>query len=139
MAKYRQYAAPPPKRRKDIHPIWRGLGCLIILIIPVISYAGASVLMDTAWKQKWPLPNWMYGYPVAPKFITQVQVLRDTFAPLLSFKDLYGLAIFTLLLMVVLYGLYSVIYAILYNIVGPPRYSHLDAPPPKVKPKPYKR
>jgi hypothetical protein len=33
----------------------------------------------------------------------------------------------------------SVIYGYIYQIFGPPRYGPTDAPPPKVKAKPYKR
>jgi hypothetical protein len=33
----------------------------------------------------------------------------------------------------------SVIYGYIYTIFGPPRYGPTDAPPPRVKAKPYKR
>jgi hypothetical protein len=37
MPKYNQYqrAETPPKEKTKIHPVWRGIGCVMIVIIPV--------------------------------------------------------------------------------------------------------
>ena len=40
--------------KKEIHPIWRGIGCLITVITPVISWAASLVLVDYGEIQKWP-------------------------------------------------------------------------------------
>ena len=41
--------------------------------------------------------------------------------------------------LLILSGLFSVIYAVMYRMVAPPKYGATDAPPPKVKLKKYKR
>ena len=43
---YRRY---PQKENKLVrpHPVWRGIGCLLMIVIPVISFGLADVLMPT--------------------------------------------------------------------------------------------
>ena len=40
---------------------------------------------------------------------------------------------------VILGGIFSLVYAVMYRAVAPSRYGPMDAPPPKVKIKKYKR
>jgi hypothetical protein len=60
-AKYREYR---PNRgisreeRRRIHPVWRGVGFVMMILIPVISYAAAEVLLDLNGKNNWfPVPS----------------------------------------------------------------------------------
>jgi hypothetical protein len=43
------------------------------------------------------------------------------------------------LYIVIFGGIISVIWALIYRVVGPPRYGPLDAPTPDIKVKTYKR
>ena len=53
---YQTRKKPPPK----IHPIWRGIGCMMLILIPVVAYAAANVFADVA-------PNWtVFGRPIFP-------------------------------------------------------------------------
>ena len=60
-------------------------------------------------------------------------------SPVTAIKHFYAYAVASIFYMVLLGGISSLGYAIVYRIVGPARYGPLDAPPPKVKVKPYKR
>ena len=33
---------------KGIHPIWRGIGCLLLILIPIIAFAAADTFYDNA-------------------------------------------------------------------------------------------
>ena len=46
MSKYKSYQAPPPERRYKIHPIWQGIGCIMLLVVPVLAFIAAQVLVD---------------------------------------------------------------------------------------------
>ncbi len=49
-AKYGEYSGPKKasvrEMRKQIHPVWRGVGFGMMILIPIISYAGMRVLID---------------------------------------------------------------------------------------------
>jgi hypothetical protein len=40
-------------RKKEPHPIWQGIGCLIIIILPVISYVLADLTIKMGLKAHW--------------------------------------------------------------------------------------
>ena len=41
------------ERRKEIHPVWRGVGFLLIFITPIMGYFGALALIAQNEKSKW--------------------------------------------------------------------------------------
>ena len=48
MTSYDKYnpRANMPSRPYRVHPIWRGIGCFMMVLIPVMSYAGAVLLVE---------------------------------------------------------------------------------------------
>ncbi|MBN1305397.1 MAG: hypothetical protein JXA13_13245 [Anaerolineales bacterium] len=143
MGKYQKYQKSTPKPRpEEVHPIWRGIGCFIGILVPLLSYGLAVIFIDIALNEGWAgtyIPHWMFNTPFLPRSITSSRYLYPIFFPLLKIKHLYGLAIFTILFSIILYGFLSLLYAILYRFIGPSRYSPIDAPPPNIKVKRYKR
>jgi hypothetical protein len=140
MGRYRNYLKQAPsKPRNQLNPIWRGIGCLFIIITPVLSYVSARLILGYGLANGWPIPAWMLGTPRLPAFILQTPALYQMFAPLLSQTNLYAILTLTAAMIVFFAGLLSLIYALLYRIVGPPRFSPIDAPPPRVRTKTYKR
>ena len=139
--KYNQggmYHAPPPN--KELHPIWRGIGCLLILVVPVVAYLLADLTIRGAIAQGWPMPYQLMGYPVMPVFLWNV---TPGLAPILTFiqgqNNLYAVLSLTIVYIVLLSSLISIVYSIIYRLVGPPRYGPTDVPPPPIYVKPYKR
>jgi hypothetical protein len=130
---------PPPKRQWEIHPIWRGIGFLIILIIPVMAYAGADVLVKYGLERHWPIPYQLVGSPRLPNIIWEVPYLIQILKPITGWTNLYANLIIAFILVLFLAGIISLIYAFMYRIFGPPRYGPTDVPPPKHNPKPYRR
>lgn len=96
--------------KKEIHPIWRGIGFIFMILIPILSYVGALLLLEENAKQ---------GWVRIPK-----DVLVPIWDPMLGVK--IGIAV---ILMVLLYGLYTLFAFIIMSIAGPPRYGPFDVPP----------
>lgn len=140
MTKYTSAAhrrvAPRPQ---GPHPIWRGIGCLMILIVPLMSYLLAVITVQIAIDQKWPMPYQLMGYPSMPPELWAVSSLAPLWAFIEGQKDLYAVLGITLVYVVFLGAFLSFGYALIYRFVGPPRYGPLDAPPPRVSVKRYKR
>ncbi len=120
-------------------PIWRGIGCLMILFVPVLSYFLATMLVQVAVDQKWPLPYQLMGYPEVSKDLLKISSLTPLWNFIGAQANLYATLMFTVLFIVGIGALISFGYAMVYRFVGPPRYGPLDAPPPKIRTKAYKR
>ncbi|NLG96814.1 MAG: hypothetical protein GX491_05595 [Chloroflexi bacterium] len=58
MPKYNEYLPRSTRRReRKAHPIWRGVGCLLMALGPVVAYAGADVLLKQNGENNWfPMP-----------------------------------------------------------------------------------
>jgi hypothetical protein len=120
-------------KSKQPHEIWRGLGCLMILIIPVISIAAGYETISFALKSEWSIPYQLLGTLPMPDIAYKLSGLRIILEPVTKIPNFYANAIASILYMVTISGMISVIYAATYNMVGPSRYGPTDAPPPKVK------
>jgi hypothetical protein len=127
------------REEQTLSPVWRGVGCLLILFVPLLSYFLAVGTVHMAVDQKWPMPYQIMGYPVMPAVLMKLPGL----IPLLTFvqaqQDLYAILLITVLYIVAIGAFMSFVYSFIYKYVGPPRYGPLDMPPPKVAPRRYKR
>jgi uncharacterized membrane protein YphA (DoxX/SURF4 family) len=118
MGKYGKLSrqVPPPQRPWAVHPIWRGIGCLILVIGPFIAIAAAHLVLDMNLEQGW--------FPIPSEFISAYPVPGlgpvDHF-----FADLLLAGVFLL----IGFAIMMIVYAIAYSILGPPRYGPLDSPP----------
>lgn len=140
MSKYRTSVRRPdakPIRRQ--HPIWRGIGCMIIVIVPLLSYAIAVVTLPL-FSARGLVPYEFTTMPLAPdwlwKFVPRLAWLVEQVISHYNIKAHLALA---LIYTIFLGGFLALVYAILYQVFGPSRYGPMDAPPPKVKVKKYTR
>ena len=128
MSKYTKYndRSRMGDRPWKIHPIWRGIGCLLMLVIPVMAYAGAVLLVEANSKQHWlPMPR---------------ELAQTVSVPYLGdIKSFYATLIVTVLLMLIGFGVMTIIYSMIYSALGPPRLGPLDAPPVRTSPAKRKR
>ena len=57
MPKYDQYQTRKPmedkKEKNKVHPIWRGIGCVMVAVIPFLAYSGAVLLFNNRYKFPW--------------------------------------------------------------------------------------
>jgi hypothetical protein len=108
--------APIPPKPWTIHPIWRGIGCLMMILIPIMSYAGASLLVQANVAQRWvPIP---------------AELARTINVPLLGdVRYLLAILALAVFLSLVGFGVLTAVYSVIYKVLGPPQYGPLDAPP----------
>ncbi len=132
--------APSAAVKKDTHPVWQGVGCLLIVIVPAMSIAAAIFTVQMSIALKWPLPYQLFLPMQLPAILFSTPALVMIFTPLTKIDYPFAYIAFTLLYMIVLGGIISLIYAITYNLVGPPRYGPMDVERPRgYRVKRYKR
>ena len=137
MGKYSKYQRKSEKK-PEANPIWRGIGCILIVVVPVISYA-LMVILTPAIVATGLVPYALLGYVKFPEWVLRTPILSDIALFIGGINDL-GLkliAFFVILLLVA--AIFSLLYSLVSQVIGPPRYSDKDAPPSTHKGKIYKR
>ncbi|MFQ5616608.1 MAG: hypothetical protein ACE5GO_09155 [Anaerolineales bacterium] len=114
--KYRQAES---EEKWEIHPVWRGIGCMFFFLIPVIGFMSAVLLVQEGIPQQW--------IPLTPDLANRV-----TWPVFGTFPLYYTLEI-TAAVAFILYAFFVVLYAAIYRVIGPPKYGPQDAPPIKKK------
>lgn len=104
-----------------IHPVWRGIGCVMILIIPMLAFAGAILVVQENARQKWvPIP---------------AELSQSITLPIFGTVDSYlAVILVAVLLALIGFGLMTIIYSLVYSVIGPSKYGPQDAPPIHKKP-----
>lgn len=120
MSRYDRFEkAQMTERPWKIHPIWRGIGCMMLIIIPVVAWAGAYEFMRIAPQLSWfPQSREMYQNIDLQYFVLPVSL---------------GQIVFTVLFMMLGFMIMTIAYSFVYRVAGPPKYGPTDAPPPRVK------
>ena len=108
--------------KRQPHVIWRGIGCLMIIILPLISCAAADIILQYG------KTNW--GVIIPPEWRAEVAV------PFYGVvQDFVAVLVFTAVLTFGAFTLMFVFYAALYKMAGDRTYTALDAPPQRYKPR----
>ena len=128
-----------PVRNQQPAAIWRGIGCILMLVVPLASWILAAASVQWAVDRGWPLPAQLLGYPVIPTVLWANSGLAPILGPIQGQQNLYAIVAVFLLYLILLGALISLVYAVVYRLVGPPLYAEIDAPPPPVKVRKYKR
>lgn len=118
MTKYNQFSprSHAPKRPWTVHPVWRGIGCLMMIIIPVLSYAASVLIVQENVKQGWlPVPV-EFSRTIAVPFIGNVEYL-------------YANLMVAIVLSLIGFGIFTSLYSLMYSMLGPSQYGPLDSPP----------
>ncbi len=124
-----------PERQWRIHPVWRGIGFVWLILIPVMSYALAKIFSQMNTQNKW--------LPVSPELARQIVINPYTLPsgvtiPLNKLVDIFPWGphyyielLFWAGFIFLGFGLLSVFYAFLYRSFGPPRspYETVKDPP----------
>jgi hypothetical protein len=128
MGKYSKYRYTQVKERKwKVHPIWQGIGLAFLLMVPLMSFAGATLLVRQNFKV-----GWIQVPAELMKFYNTPQLA--TISP--EWARIYYLDIAVAVAFMVLgFGILSIIYSILYSALGPSRYGPVDSPPIRKSPR----
>lgn len=140
MGKYTTHSRTPPKPRSTgVHPIMRGIGCIMMIVVPILAYGVALLLVDYGIRNGWPIPpGWLEPITIHP-LLLRLRGLEPLWNLLLRQDNFIAIVAFTIAIMVVIGGIMSIIYGYLYTLFGPPQYGPQDAPPIRIKVKRYKR
>jgi ABC-type uncharacterized transport system YnjBCD permease subunit len=95
--------------KREVHPVWRGVGFVLIIVIPIISILAAIVLVNANKVNHW------------------IRVPREL---LVNFSDPYIIvkAILAFLIGFLLFIILTIITFIANRFWGPPRYGPYDVP-----------
>ena len=110
MSKYssfsRETVQPKPK---GIHPIWRGIGFIFMIIAPIIAYFATILVLEENANQNW------------------FTIPRDLIAKGAD-PNLYVKIIGTITIVFLLYALFMLFTFVIYRLFGPSRFGAHDAP-----------
>ena len=114
MGKYDSYVKVTPesaKLKKTVHPVWRGIGFILIIAVPFFSYIGALVIWQQNQTQHWfPIPT-------------------DLLSPWGSDPYIFVKLAITVVLIVAVSAVLTLITFVMNALFGAPRYGPLDSPP----------
>jgi hypothetical protein len=135
VSKYEKYTVKPKKERRwRIHPIWRGIGCIMAILIPLISYTAAYILARANYENGWvSIPAELTGWVnLAP-----VLRLAPWIGQLISASTrIYKLDLaLTVVLTIIFFGLLTLLYSILYTSTGVTKTDPYYVPPVRKSPK----
>lgn len=140
MGKYSSSArrAEGPPRNRGVHPVMRGIGCLLMVIVPILSY-GVAVLLVNYVAARWPMPQEWLGIPKIHPVLLSLRGLDPLWGFLQRQPNLVANLLFAFFIMILVGGVLSVVYGYIFSMFGPSRYGPQDVPPPRVKTKKYSR
>ncbi len=139
MGKYgsrvRKAAAP---KRGTVNPYMRGIGCLLMLIVPFFSYVAGDLLASQGFGYQIIPAEW-YGYITVPPALANFAGLNIVFGLLAKIEHFPATLAIAVVVLILVGGIISVIFGWMYSLFAPSQYGPMDVPPPRVKTKKYKR
>lgn len=140
MGKYSSSARrPPPPKRDRIHPLVRGIGCLMFVLVPILAYGIATLVVPMSARWGLPIPPEWYGHTNIQNPAATIPYLADFFDIILRQDNLFVNLIFAVIITILLYGVLSIVYGYVYSMAAPSQLGPMDVPPPRVKTKKYRR
>jgi hypothetical protein len=137
MGKYMRYHSKTPGK-KPMHPIWRGIGCILIVFVPLLTFWLMTIFVPMIVSSR-KLPYQLLGPVHFPKWILKLRFLDGITGFIGSLDNLWISIITFLVILLILTAVVSISYSMIYAAVGPARYKETDAPPSKYKTKKYTR
>lgn len=140
MGKYSTLSKPQPKpRNKSVHPVMRGIGCILMIVVPILAYGISILLVGYGGSHGWPIPANFYGPPSIPAALWKSPGLQPILLFLQEQQNLEANLVFTVAITAVIGGIMSIVYGYIYTLFGPPKYGPQDSPPVRKKVKRYTR
>jgi hypothetical protein len=126
------------RKTKEPHPIWRGIGCVMMIIVPAVSIIVGKGIVDLALKNRLRLPPELLGIPQLPAFLYKLAGLKPYLIKI-SIPNLYAYIVASIICIMLISSVVSLIYAVIYRMANPNRYGPMDEPPPRIKAKKHSR
>jgi hypothetical protein len=141
MGKHTSYQRQKERvQRNQVNPVMRGIGCILIVLIPILAYGSAVYLVNYGERSGWPIPLVWLGTPGIYPLLWKLGGLTVVLNYIQAQNNLVANLIFAIAIAIVIFGILAIIYGAIYRIFGPPQYGPTDVPPMRgVKVKRYKR
>ena len=141
MGRYTSYQREKPKpKRNEVHPVMRGIGCILLVLVPILAYGTAVYVVDYGVRRGLPIPITWLGMVDIPPLLLRLAGLSVIWNFLQAQNNLTANLVFALVIAIVIFGILSIIYGFTYKLFGPPEYGPTDMPPERGrKVKRYKR
>ena len=123
MSYRRNYQVKSSKALRAVHPIWRGIGLIMLLVIPLVSFAGADLFVQSApdFVPNWSLPRALMGAIFIPYYGTV--------------ENFGAVMVFTVVFSVTLFALFYFLNALIISLMGGDPTDKLHAPAERYKPR----
>lgn len=138
MGKYQSGVKRAEPRAIGPHPIWRGIGCLLMVLVPLMSYAAAEITMPFL-QARGLVPRELLFIPQTPDWLWVAPVLAQAFQAVFGRYGIFAILALTIIYIVLIGGIMTALYSYIYQLTAPSRYGPMDAPPIRTKVKKYKR
>jgi len=130
MGRYTSYQREKQKaKRNEVHPVMRGIGCILLVLVPIIAYGTAVLVVDYGVRKGWPIPFTWLGMVNIPPLLMKLAGLSVIWGFLQAQNNLTANLVFALVITIVIFGILSIIYGFTYKLFGPPEYGPTDMPP----------
>jgi hypothetical protein len=138
MGKYHSGVRRAEPRSEGTSPIWRGIGCLMIVLVPAMSWAAAELSLPF-FRDQGLVPRELMVVPQIPDWLRISPVLTQAYQFLFGRPGILAILVLMFIYILFIGGVMSVLYAFMYKLTAPSRYGPTDAPPTYTKVKKYKR
>lgn len=137
MSKYASNRPQTVKVNREVHPVMRGIGCIMVVIVPILSYLAATVIVP-----RFPvplLPGMTRALDVPAWLYNSLDGLRFLFDYIESQPLFVSFLVFAVVLTILIFSIMSIFFGFIYKAFGPSQYGPTDAPPIRKKVKKYTR
>jgi hypothetical protein len=128
-----KYRREHEQRPWKIHPVWRGIGCALLILVLIMSWYGTKLFLQS--NEKIVLPRELTRVVSIP--YTHVSGIDRLIGEINNYFSrtgfVFGQIFFTTIFAIIGFGVMSVIYAVMYKVAGPPRYGPFDVPPNQMR------
>ena len=130
MGRYTSYQKQKERvKRDEVHPVMRGIGCILLVLVPIIAYGTSVYLVNYGVRSGWPIPIGWLGIVDIPPLLRNLTGLAVVYNYIQAQNNLAANLVFTLTISIVIFGILAVIYGFMYRLFGPPEYGPTDEPP----------
>lgn len=130
MGRYTSYQKKTESvKRDEVHPVMRGIGCILLVLVPILAYGTAVYIVDYGIRRGWPIPLAWLGMVDIPPLLLKLGGLAVIWRFLQAQNNLVANLVVAFLITVVIFGILAILYGFLYRLFGPPQYGPTDVPP----------
>ncbi len=115
----------PANQEQQVHPVWRGIGLILMVFIPVLSFLASSVILDLNNQYGWfmiPSELFLGNQPKLTFYLSKVGIF-------ISDQLILAKLALTAAVSFVVYAVFTLITFLMNRMFGPPRYQVPDVPP----------